>query len=158
MPDHTRQEPVSTPNVNELPGLVGKELGSSAWVTIEQADIDLFADATHDYQWIHVDPVAAKDGPFGRTIAHGFFTLSLSPWLLAEVLQVPDATSVVNYGLNKVRFPAPVPSGSRVRLRARLNAADPVEGGVQAALGMTFDIEASERPACVAEMVIRYLG
>jgi len=158
MSQHVRQEPVSTPKVQELPGLVGRELGASDWVTIRQGDIDLFADATHDHQWIHVDPKAAKDGPFGTTIAHGFFTLSLSPWLLAEVMQVPDAVSVVNYGLNKVRFPAPVPVDSRVRLRVTLKAADAVEGGVQAALGMTFDIDGNERPACVAEMIVRYLG
>lgn len=158
MTDHTRQAPASTPKVSELSGLVGKDLGSSEWVTIEQHDIDLFADATRDHQWIHVDPIAAKDGPFGTTIAHGFYTLSLCPWLLAEILQVPDATSVVNYGLNKVRFPAPVPCGSRVRLSVRLNAAEAMDGGVQVALGMTFDIDGSERPACVAEMVIRYLN
>lgn len=148
----------ATPLVDELPSLVGRTLGSSEWVTITQSAIHLFADATHDHQWIHTDPAAAEKGPFGRTIAHGFFTLSLSPWLLGQVLEVTNATSVVNYGLNKVRFPAPVPSGSRIRLTVALNDAIPVEGGIQAALGMTFEIEGSERPGCVAEMVVRYLA
>jgi acyl dehydratase len=157
MSNLTRQDPISTPNVQELPELVGKDLGASEWVTIEQKDIDLFAEATRDHQWIHVDPEAAKDGPFGATIAHGFFTLSLCPWLLAEILEVQGANRVVNYGLNKVRFPAPLLVNSRMRLSVTLNAADPVEGGIQAALGMTFEIEGSDRPACVAEMIVRYL-
>jgi acyl dehydratase len=148
----------ATPLVEELPTLVGQTLGSSEWVTMTQGAIDLFADATHDHQWIHTDPSAAAKGPFGRTIAHGFFTLSLSPSLLGQILEVTNATSVVNYGLNKVRFPAPVPSGSRIRLTVALNEASPVDGGIQAALGMTFEIEGSERPGCVAEMVVRYLA
>jgi acyl dehydratase len=148
----------ATPLVEDLPSLIGKTLASSEWITISQDAIDLFAEATHDHQWIHTDPDAAASGPFGTTIAHGFFTLSLAPWLLGQVLEVTNATSVINYGLNRVRFPAPVPSGSRIRLTVGLNDASQIGGGVQAALGLTFDIEGSERPGCVAEMIVRYLA
>src|SRR3982751_45968 len=102
--------------VAELPSWIGKEIGPGEWHEITQERVDLFAESTGDHQWIHVDPERAKDGPFGGTIAHGFLTLSLAPALLGEVLAVPGATFVVNYGLNRVRFPAPVPVGSKVRM------------------------------------------
>src|SRR3954469_2637625 len=143
--------------IDELKKAVGDELGTSDWLEITQERVNTFAESTGDHQWIHVDPERAKDGPFGGTIAHGFLTLSLAPALLGEVLAVPGATFVVNYGLNRVRFPAPVPVGSKVRMAVDLNAADPVEGGIQAALGLTFELEGGSKPACVGEMVIRYL-
>ena len=142
---------------DELVPLVGQRLGVSSWVAVRQREVDLFAEATRDHQWIHLDPERAKDGPFGTTIAHGFLTLSLAPALLGQVLEVAGATFVINYGLNKVRFPAPVPVGSNVRMAVDVNAADPVEGGIQAALGLTFELEGGSKPACVGEMVIRYL-
>jgi acyl dehydratase len=142
---------------DDLVPLVGERLGESPWVTVRQREVDLFAEATGDHQWIHVDPEQAKSGPFGTTIAHGFLTLSLAPALLGQVLEVAGASFVINYGLNKVRFPAPVPTGSNVRMAVDLNAADPVEGGIQAALGLTFELEGQPKPACVGEMVIRYL-
>jgi len=155
MTDQVAQKIVQDPDA--LVPLVGERLGESAWVTVEQRRVDLFAESTGDHQWIHVDPERAKHGPFGGTIAHGFLTLSLAPALLGEVLDVPGAKFVINYGLNRVRFPAPVPVGSKVRMAVDLNAADPVEGGIQAALGLTFELEGGSKPACVGEMVIRYL-
>ena len=149
--------PVRLEEPRELLSLVGQRLGVSRWVTVTQRAIDLFAEATDDHQWIHVDPDRAREGPFGGTIAHGFLTLSLAPALLGEVLEVSAATFVVNYGLNRVRFPAPVPSESAVRMAVDLVSAEEVAGGVQTALGLTFELEGATKPACVGEMVIRYL-
>jgi acyl dehydratase len=143
-------------NLTDLPGHVGKHLGPSEWRLIDQDQIKLFADATGDHQWIHLDPERAKSGPFGTTIAHGYLTLSLAPELIAEVLKVEGTSMVVNYGLNRVRFPAPVPSGSRVRFGAELAKVDEIDDGVQVTLASTFELEGSEKPACVAEIVFRF--
>ncbi len=132
-------------------------LAASAWRTVTQEQVDRFAEATGDHQWIHVDPERARSGPFGRTIAHGYLTLSLATALLEEVLQVPDASLIVNYGLNRVRFPAPLPVGTRVRMHGELAGVESVTGGVQATLGLTFEVEGQPKPACVAEILFRYL-
>jgi acyl dehydratase len=140
----------------DLPGMVGKHLGHSVWHTIDQEQINRFADATGDHQWIHVDAERAKSGPFGTTIGHGYLTLSLAPVFIFQILRVEGAKLVVNYGLNKVRFPAPVPSGSRVRMGAEIGAVEPVAGALQLTLNATFEIEGQPKPACVAEILFRY--
>jgi acyl dehydratase len=134
----------------------GLELGPSEWQEIRQERIDAFADATGDHQWIHVDPERAAAGPFGGTIAHGFLTLSLLPQATFELMHVEDARTAINYGLNKVRFPAPVPVGSRIRTTFRLVDVSEVEGGVQVVTAATVEREGSEKPVCVAETVSRY--
>ena len=141
----------------DLPPLVDQHLGYSRYLEITQDRIDLFADATGDHQWIHVDPERAAEGPFGTTIAHGYLTLVLGPELLHEVITWQNTRMGVNYGLNKVRFPAPVPVGSRVRVGAVLRGAETVgDGGVQVTLELTFEIEGGAKPACVAELLLRY--
>ena len=142
--------------VDELQSRVGELLGYSSWHVITQQRVNEFADATDDHQWIHVDPERARAGPFGHTIAHGYLTLSLGPVLLQEVLEVVGAGLIVNYGANRIRFPAPVPVGSSVRAGIQLLAVEEVAGGVQASLGMTFEIDSSPKPACVAEILFRY--
>jgi acyl dehydratase len=139
----------------ELPGLVGTGIGTSDWLTVSQERINLFADATDDHQWIHVDPERAKDGPFGGPIAHGFLTLALFIPLWSSLLEVPDATTFVNYGLNKVRFTSPVPAGSRMRLTASLAAVDEVKGGYQVTVSGVIELEGQERPAVVVEFLCR---
>lgn len=139
----------------ELQALVGKELGTSDWLGIEQERIDRFAQATGDHQWIHTDPVRAAAGPFGTTIAHGFLTLSLVPAMFATGFAIDDVRMGVNYGLNRVRFMAPVRVGSRVRGHFKLLAYDPLEGGAQLTVEATIELEASAKPACVAESVSR---
>ena len=137
--------------------LVGQELVSE-WREIAQERIDQFAEATDDPQWIHVDPARAEQGPFGTTIAHGFLTLSLVVPLFEEALPPLDGYGLtVNYGLNRVRFTAPVPVGSRIRGRFRIEAVDEVAGGEQATVAATVELEGSERPACVAEALFRFL-
>ena len=131
-------------------------LGTGQWRTITQQQVDLFADATDDHQWIHVDPERAKAGPFGTTIAHGYLTVSLAPVFIAEILQVDGVQMAMNYGLNKVRFPAPVPVGARLRGTLQLSAAQARGDMVEAVLSLTIHIEGSERPACVAEVVVLY--
>ncbi len=131
--------------------------GSSSWITVDQKRIDLFADATDDHQWIHVDPERAAEGPFGRTVAHGFLTVALLPAFGWDTFTVEGVAMTVNYGLNKVRFPSPVPVGSRVRGRSRLVDVIDVPGGVQASIGGTVEIEGWPKPACVAEVILRYL-
>jgi acyl dehydratase len=143
-------------DIDDLPSLAGQHLGSSSWHRITQDQVDRFAEATGDRQWIHVDRHRARTGPFNGTIAHGYLTLSLGPALLDEVIDVVGATRVINYGLNKVRFPAPVTTGSRVRLGAELREVNEVPGGVQAALELTFAVEGLEKPACVAEALFRF--
>ena len=143
--------------LDQLPSLVGAELGVSSWIEIDQARIDTFADATGDHQWIHTDPERAKDGPFGETIAHGYLTLALIISMWTALLEVRDVTTKVNYGLNKVRFPAPVPSGSKVRTRATLTATEPIPGGAQLTVDIVVEREGSDKPACVAQLVLRYL-
>lgn len=141
--------------IAELQPLVGQEIGVSEWITVSQERIQLFADATHDHQWIHLDVERAKAGPFGTTIAHGFLTLSLLPEMSASAFEVRGTRMGVNYGLNKVRFPAPVPSGSRLRGRFRLLAYEPLEGGAQLAVQVTMEREGSDKPVCVAESLAR---
>ena len=143
--------------IDGLAGLAGQQLGTSGWLEVTQERVNTFADATDDHQWIHVDPARAAAGPFGAPIAHGYLTLSLLVPLIGEVLTVTDAGLTVNYGLEKVRFPAPVPVGSRIRLRAELAAADPVSGGIQATVQCTVEIDGGAKPACVAQIVFRFL-
>lgn len=141
--------------LQQLQALVGQEIGLSDWISVEQKRIDQFAEATGDHQWIHVDAARAAQGPFGKTIAHGFLTLSLLPELFATAFDVADVRMGVNYGLNKVRFTAPVPSGSRVRGRFVLSEYLPIEGGAQLTVQATIELEGSAKPACVAEAVSR---
>ncbi|MDX6739456.1 MaoC family dehydratase [Actinocorallia sp. A-T 12471] len=147
----------TTVHVDDLLTLPGTDLGVSTWREVTQDDVDLFAKVTGDHQWIHVDPVRAADGPFGGTIAHGHLTLSLIPVLLAEILVVEGASLGINYGMNRVRFPAPLRVGARVRAQAALTEAEPVPGGVQAVATVTVTAEDAPRPVCVAEIVFRYL-
>ena len=135
----------------------GLELGPGAWREMTQERIDAFAAATDDPQWIHVDPERAAAGPFGTTIAHGYLTLALLVPLSYELLAVEDAGLTVNYGLNRVRFPAPLPSGSRVRARFRIEGVEEVAGGTQVTMAATVEREGAEKPVCVAELVFRYL-
>jgi acyl dehydratase len=142
--------------VDDLRSAVGTTVGTSDWMTVDQGQIDGFADATHDHQWIHVDPERAKEGPFGTTIAHGFLTLSLLPVLISQVYRVDGVKMGVNYGLNKVRFTSPVPVGSKVRGRIELtDVADAAGGAVQITNAVTVEIDGSERPALVAEWLTR---
>ena len=140
----------------ELLPAVGQHLGFSDWLLIDQQRIDLFADATGDHQWIHVDPERAASGPFGKTIAHGYLTLSLANLFLPEIMVVNNVSMGVNYGCEKVRFPAPVPVGSRVRGGGEVVSAEEVKGGVQVVVRMTIEIEGSERPACVIDTISRF--
>lgn len=142
--------------LEELATKAGSHLGYSSWYTVTQQQVDLFAEATGDRQWIHVDPERAKSGPFGTTVAHGYLTLSLLPVLLAEVLEVKGAKFMVNYGLNRLRFPAPVPAGARLRLGATLVSLEAFDGGRQATLNCVFEVEGSPKPSCVADVVFRY--
>ena len=142
--------------IDELKAKVGEHLGYSDWHEITQEQVNLFADATGDHQWIHIDPERAKAGPFGGPIAHGYLTLSLAPALLPEVIQVGGISMGVNYGCNKVRFPSPVPVGSKVRAGAQLVSVEDVAGGAQVTMSVTFEVEGKEKPSCVAEVVYRY--
>ncbi|MDM5180348.1 MaoC family dehydratase [Massilia sp. DJPM01] len=140
----------------EMQALVGQELAVSDWVEITQERVNLFADATDDHQWIHVDlERCARESPFGGPVAHGFLTLSLISGLFDRTLRMVDAKMVVNYGLNKVRFPAPVPVGSRVRARLALQQVEPIEGGAQLAWSVVVEREGGTKPVCVAELLIR---
>ena len=140
----------------ELRDRAGQHLGTSSWHEVTQKQVDLFADATGDHQWIHVDPERAAAGPFGGPIAHGYLTLALGPALLWEVLEVTDASVTVNYGLNRVRFPAPLPVGSRVRADVTCAAVDDVPGGLQATFTVAFEREGGGKPVCVADLLLRY--
>lgn len=135
---------------------VGADLGVTEWLTIDQARIDLFAAATGDHQWIHVDAERAAAGPFGATIAHGYLTLSLTNVFMPQLLEVEQMSMGVNYGTNKVRFPAPVPVGSRLRGRAVVTSVEEIAGGVQAVVTITVEREDSDKPACVVESVSRF--
>jgi acyl dehydratase len=143
-------------SAQELTAAVGKSLGASDWIAVDQQRIDRFADATDDHQWIHVDVERASAGPFAGTIAHGYLTLSLVNALLPQLISVPDAVLAVNRGCHKVRFPAPVPAGSRIRAVGELLAADALNGGVDVAVRVTIEIEGHAKPACVAETVRRF--
>ncbi|WP_067565127.1 MaoC family dehydratase [Nocardia acidivorans] len=143
---------------DQLRAAAGTEIGVSDWFLVDQRRIDQFAEATGDHQWIHVDPVRAAQGPYGRTIAHGFLTLSLVVPMTAQVMEVSCARMAINYGLNKVRFINPVPVGSRIRGRFTLNSVTDIAGGVQAERTVTVEIEGEAKPACVAESIARYLS
>ncbi len=143
-------------NLGELTALVGQDVATSEWTTVTQQQVNLFAEATGDHQWIHVDPERAKNGPFGAPIAHGYLTLSLLPLLFASAMKVENTRMGVNYGLNKVRFITPVPVGSRVRAHLKLLASDPIPGdGVQQTWEVTVELEGAPKPACVAESLVR---
>jgi acyl dehydratase len=138
--------------------LVGQQIGYSEWQTITQEQVNLFADATDDHQWIHVDPEAAKAGPFGGPIAHGYLTLSLAPILLNKVLVINGMTFGINYGANKVRFPSPVPVGAQLRMGVTVASAEDVEGGVQVVFDLVMEVKDAPKPACVAQVVYRYFN
>jgi acyl dehydratase len=142
----------------ELEASGDRELGTSDWHEIKQEQIDQFAEATGDHQWIHVDPEAAANGPFGTTVAHGYLTLSMLPMLLSEVVSVSDAVMGVNYGTEKIRFTSPVPSGSRVRLHARLVRTERRGPSVVWTVGVQIEIEGKEKPALVGEVVYMAAG
>jgi acyl dehydratase len=144
--------------LDDLASFVGKELGTSSWVDVDQARINSFAHATDDHQWIHVDAERAKDGPFGSTIAHGYLTLSLLIPMWTDILEVRDVHTKVNYGLNKVRFLNPVPSGSRIRAHATLTAFEAIPGGAQLTTDILVERQGSDKPACAAQLVFRYLN
>ena len=143
--------------LDEVKAAVGQDLGSSDWLEITQGRVDQFAEATGDHQWIHVDPERAAAGPFGGTIAHGYLTLSLSNAFLPEIVEVRGVSMGVNYGAGKVRFPAPVLVGSRIRARATLTDVADVAGGVQTTILITVEIEGGAKPACVVESISRFL-
>ena len=141
----------------DLLTMIGEDLGSSPWLDVSQERINLFADATDDHQWIHVDVERAKIGPFGEPIAHGYLTLSLLIPLWSQILVIEDIDLAVNYGLNKVRFPAPVPAGTRVQVSATLADAEEVSGGgIQATIDTVMRAEGADKPVCIAQMVHRY--
>ncbi len=141
---------------DEFHALAGQHLGWSDWLVVDQARVNLFADATDDHQWIHVDPERAAAGPFGGPIAHGYLTLSLIPALIHQVLEVEGMAFGVNYGCNKVRFPSPVKVGSKLRLGASIGSVEDVKGGVQVILDVTLTTEEADKPSCAAEVVYRY--
>jgi len=143
--------------LDELTALAGADLGHTGWVQVTQPRVDLFADATGDHQWIHVDPARAAAGPFGGTIAHGYLTLSMVIPLFGELLEVTGISMAINYGLNKVRFPAPVPVGSKIRLAARLAAVEPAgDNAVQLTADFTVEVDGGAKPGCVAQVIYRY--
>ena len=142
--------------LDDLVPLVGQDVATSDWITVTQEQINLFAEATGDHQWLHVDPVRAKEGPYGTTIAHGFLTLSLLPRMYATAIKVEQMRMGVNYGMNKVRFPAPVPVGSKLRCRIKLLACEDVSGnGLQLTWDMNVEREGEAKPVCVAEFIQR---
>ncbi|KJY27739.1 MULTISPECIES: MaoC family dehydratase [Streptomyces] len=149
-------EPRIFTSAEELRAAIGEPLGPSGWLEVDQKRIDLFADATGDHQWIHVDPERAAAGPFGTTIAHGYLTLSLLPSLVPQIMRVEGMRMGINYGLGKVRFPATVPVGSRLRATAVITEVTEAGGGVQVAATVTVEREGGEKPVCVAESLSRY--
>lgn len=152
---HTTTGPIQLA-VSEIGSRTGQVLGCSAWRVIDQAEADAFGAATHDEQWIHTDPQRAAHGPFGRTIAHGYLTLSLGPTLAPQIMAVEGITMGVNYGCEKVRFPSPVPVGAKLRLGAALDAVDDIAGGAQVTMTFTYEVEDAPKPSCVAVVVFRY--
>ncbi|MFF3764251.1 MaoC family dehydratase [Streptomyces sp. NPDC001922] len=143
-------------SLDELRAAVGEQLGTSDWLEVDQKRIDLFADATGDHQWIHVDPEKAAAGPFGTTIAHGYLTLSLLPALVPQLMRVDGVRMGINYGANKVRFPSPVPVGSRLRATGKISEVAEVTDGVQLTTVVTVEREGGDKPVCVAETVSRF--
>lgn len=144
-------------SADELKQAVGHDLGQTGWLQIDQQRINLFADATDDHQWIHVDVEKAKDGPFGAPIAHGYLTLSLVNHFLPDLMAVPSAKMGINYGCNKVRFPSPVPVDSKIRASGQITEVDDVAGGVQVVVRVTVEVEGGSKPACIADTVSRFL-
>ncbi len=142
--------------IDGLKALVGEHLGYSSYIEITQEQVNTFADATGDHQWIHVDVERANAGPFGGPIAHGYLTLSLGPSLSPEIFTVSGISMGVNYGAGKVRFPAPVPVGSNLRLGATLKSVEDVAGGAQIAMEFVYEVEGAAKPSCVAEVIFRY--
>jgi acyl dehydratase len=140
----------------DLLDLVGKSLGTTEWIKVTQQQVDLFADATGDRQWIHTDVERAAKGPFKGTIAHGYLTLSLTPVVMAQVLEIRELTAALNYGLNKVRFPAPVRVGSQVRAAVSVASAQQKTSGVESVFKLTYEIDGEARPACVADVIVLY--
>lgn len=143
-------------SIDAFKTLIGTHLGYSEYKTVTQEEVNLFADATGDHQWIHVDPERAKEGPFGGPIAHGYLTLSLIPVLMGQVVRTNGVRMGVNYGTNKVRFPSPVPVGSQIRLGAAVAEVEDVPGGIQVALDVTIEVKDAPKPSCVAQVVFRY--
>jgi acyl dehydratase len=142
-------------SIDALKGLIGEHLGYSAYMTISQERVNQFAEATGDHQWIHVDVEKAKAGPFGGPIAHGYLTLSLGPMLYPTVVRIEGFTMGVNYGANKVRFPSPVPVGSKIRLGVKLLEVEDIANGVQMTMEFTFECQGASKPSCVAEIIFR---
>jgi acyl dehydratase len=140
----------------DLLKLVGQVVGTTGWMTVTQHQVDLFAEATGDHQWIHTDPERAAKGPFKGTIAHGYLTLSLAPVVISEVLQIREVTAALNYGLNKVRFPAPVPVGAKIRGVVTVMSAQQKTSGVEGVFTLTYEIDGGDRPACVADVIVLY--
>ncbi|MFI8592121.1 MaoC family dehydratase [Dietzia maris] len=145
-------------NIAAFAAAVGADLGVSDWVVIDQARINQFADATGDRQWIHVDQERAEGGPFGRTIAHGFLTLSMIPVFHQQIYAVENVSMAVNYGLDKVRFISPVPEGARIRGSAVLDSAEVLDGAVQGVVRTTIEVEGNEKPAAIVTSIVRYFG
>ena len=143
-------------SIDELRAAVGQHIGYSDWHEVTQDQVNMFADATGDHQWIHVDPQRAAKGPFGTTIAHGFLTLSLIPKLISQIFRLEGVRMGINYGLNRVRFPSPVPTGSRIRAGLRLVSVEDIPDGVHVVNEVTVEREAGDKPCCVAETVVRY--
>ena len=141
--------------IDELKSRIGDELGVSDWHEVTQEKINAFAEVTGDDQWIHVDPERAKDTPFGGTIAHGYYTLSLAPMFMDRIFSLEGFAFAVNYGLNRVRFPAPLPVGKKVRMHATLSGLDDIPGGAQMTVTVTFEVEGGDKPVCVAETIAR---
>lgn len=142
--------------IEELATLVGEHLGYSPYTEVTQEQVQTFAEATGDHQWIHIDVERAKAGPFGGPIAHGYLTLSLGPMLAPQVFAVSGVAMGVNYGAEKIRFPSPVPVGSKVRLGIKLLAVDEIQGGAQSTQEFTFEVEGASKPSCVAQVIFRY--
>lgn len=145
-------------DLNELANGQGDQLGPTAWMEVHQDRVNLFADATNDHQWIHVDPDRAADGPFGGTIAHGLLTLSLLPHFMHELYRVDNVAMAINYGLNKVRFITPVRVGAKLRARSEIADVTKLDGAVQVTLATTVEVEGSQKPAAVIESIVRYGG
>ena len=156
MGETSTDTPIVLHGLDGLQERAGQPLGTSSWVTVRQDDIDLFAKLTGDQQWIHVDPERAASGPFGATVQHGFLTLGLATGLLWEVCTVDGFGVVLNYGLNKVRFPAPLRVGSRIRMHVDLAEVKALEGGAEAVYRLTYEVEDEPKPCCVADLVFRY--
>ena len=157
--DTLSDQPVSPYVIHGVAGLqerAGSSLGTSRWVTVDQEMVTTFADLTGDRQWIHVDPERARQGPFGATVAHGFLTLGMSTGLLWDIFTVEDVGMILNYGLNRVRFPAPLPVGSRIRMHVSLPEVREIADGIQVVYHLEYEIEGKEKPCCVADLVFRY--